>query len=380
VVDAIVLISSRCADAQVHATDVINLQLDGGTYQPELGAYAAVMPASAGITLPPPVALARSVERLADVPAARPVAEPKWDGWRAVVCGGRIWGRTGTDLTRFFPDLAPVLAARLPPDAVVDGELVAWDVAEGRLDFLALQARLTAGSRIHTVAPRRPAQFVGFDLLAAGRQDLRALPLAERRRRLESLLADVKSPIVLCQQVDNLATAQDWLTTLTAAGIEGVLVKDARSPYPTLPDRRVWWKVKARHTLDLVVVGVIGELSAPTSLVLAWAGEEPQRRAAGVTTVLPRSLARRLAPLLEPTGATWQRRVTLASAETSLVQTVVPVVVEVSADTAVDAGVLRHPARLVRLRPDLEPAGSSTDVAGHVALDASGTHSATAPS
>ena len=77
---------------------------------------------------------------------------------------GRRWShlaRKGTNLTPLFPDLAPVLAARLPDDLFLHGEVIMWDPAAGRLDFDALQARMTAGRRIRTVAARRPALVFG---------------------------------------------------------------------------------------------------------------------------------------------------------------------------------------------------------------------------
>lgn len=306
-----------------------------------------------GIPLPPPVALARAVDSLDDVPVTDPVFEPKWDGWRAVVAGGRVWSRRGTDLTRYLPDLAPVLGARLPADVVIDGELVAWDAKTGRLDFPGLQARLTAGPRIAAVAKRHPVQLVAFDLLAAAGTDLRGQPLAERRGRLEVLLSGVGPPLSLCQQTQARPLATDWFTTLTAGGIEGLVIKSSGSVYPTVPGQRPWWKVKARSAVDLVVVGVIGDLAAPSALVLARPGGV---RSVAVTTVLSRLVARRLWPLLTTTGETWQRTMVWGTSDTVTVQAVEPVVAEVSADVAVDdGGVFRHPVRLLRVRPDLTP-------------------------
>lgn len=62
---------------------------------------------------------------------------------------------------------------------------------------------MTAGRRIRSVAERRPAQFVAFDVLAAGDDDLRSRPLRERRRILEQALSGLSSPIVVCQQTEN---------------------------------------------------------------------------------------------------------------------------------------------------------------------------------
>lgn len=305
------------------------------------------------IELPVPLALARSAETLTPSGAREPRFEPKWDGYRALVAGGRIWSRTGTDLGRFFPDLVPVLRSRLSANAVLDGELVAWDVARGRLDFSALQARLTAGRRITSVAARRPAQLICFDLLADSDGDLRGRPLSERRARLTDMLLGQAPPVVLCQQTSDLGVAEDWFATLSAGGIEGIVVKDAAAPYPTDRGQRVWWKVKARQVLDLLAIGVLGDLGAPTALVLA--APDASARVVGVTTVLPRAVARALAPLLQATGSTWERQAGWTSSGPSVVSAVEPVMVEVSADVAVDDGVLRHAARLVRVRPDLEP-------------------------
>jgi hypothetical protein len=183
------------------------------------------------VSLHAPVALARTVHELTPSGVRDLVWEPKWDGYRALIGAGRIYSRNGTNLTPLFPDLTPVLAARLPPDLVLDGEVIAWDPGAGRLDFDGLQARMTAGRRIRAVAARRPAQLVVFDVLAAGTQDLRGRALRERRAVLEQALAGMASPIVVCQQTDDVVLAREWFHMLTAGGIEGLIVKDAGGSY-----------------------------------------------------------------------------------------------------------------------------------------------------
>lgn len=138
-----------------------------------------------------------------------PVWEPKWDGCRVLCAGGRLYSRRATNLTPIFPDLAPALTARLPADLVLDGEAVVWDTAAGRLDFDALQARMTAGRRLRAAVDRRAAQLVVFDVLSAGGEDLRGRPLHERRVVLERQLSGVGPPIVLCQQTADLAIASE---------------------------------------------------------------------------------------------------------------------------------------------------------------------------
>ena len=309
-------------------------------------------------SLPVPVALARQVDELTPVGSHSPRWEPKWDGWRAVTAGGRLFSRNGTDLTRLFPDLVPVITSRMPPELVADGELVVWNPQTGRLDFEALQARMTAGSRIRSVATRRPAQLVVFDALAANGTDLRSRPLQERRTVLEQHMSGLGSPLVLCQQTADATVAREWLETLAAGGIEGVVVKGADDPYPTRPGQRVWWKVKAKATVDMLAVGFTGPPDAPVTLALAFAGStdrEGRPLIAGATTVLSKRSARGVAPLLRPTGGSVSRSFVWGPAEPSTVTLISPLVVEVKADVSVQRGELRHSARLQRVRPDLDP-------------------------
>lgn len=310
------------------------------------------------VRLPAPVALARSVDTLRPIGVREPVWEPKWDGYRALTARGRLVSRRGTDLTKLFPELTPVLAARLPSDLVLDGELIAWDTAAGRLDFNGLQARMTAGRRLSAVASRRPAQFVAFDVLAADGEDVRNLPLRERRVILERALSGLASPIVLCQQTDVEAVAAEWLETLVAGGIEGVVIKDAAAPYPTVDGQRIWWKRKARTTLDMIAIGFTGTAASPQTLVLAFPGvfdEDGAPVTAGSTSVVNRAVARTIAPLLRPTGATFTRAFAWGNVAPSTVTVINPLVVEVDADASAEYGALRHAARLVRVRADLDP-------------------------
>lgn len=138
--------------------------------------------------------------------------EPKWDGFRALVFrnGSRVQlqSRDLRPLERYFPDLQASLQQRLPADCVLDGEIVI--AGASGLDFDALQLRLhPAASRVAMLAARTPASFVAFDLLAAGRRNLMALPQAERRARLEELLADAAPPLHLTPMTRERRVAQD---------------------------------------------------------------------------------------------------------------------------------------------------------------------------
>ncbi len=311
------------------------------------------------VPLPAPVALARLTDTLTPPGGKGWVYQPKWDGYRALYSAGRLVSRNGTDLTPLFPDLTPVLAARLTPDLLLDGELVTWSPSAGRLDFAGLQARMTAGKRIRAVAGQRPAQYVAFDVLAAGGEDVRGRPLRERRVILGGALSGLRSPVVLCQQTQDLVVAHEWLTALTAGGIEGLVIKDAAGTYPTRDGQRPWWKYKAKATLDMLAVRFTGTAAAPTALVLSFPGvvdEDGHPVTAGSTTLLSKAAARPIVPLLRPTGATFERTFAWGSTAPSVVTVIEPFLVEVEADASAQTGVLRHSARLHRARPDLDPA------------------------
>jgi ATP-dependent DNA ligase len=305
------------------------------------------------------MALARLVDTLTPPGARDAVWEPKWDGYRVLCAGGRLYSRRGTNLTRIFPDLAPALAALLPADLLLDGEAIVWNTAAGRLDFGALQARMIAGRRLRAAIDLGPAQLVAFDVLSAAGQDLRGRPLGERRAVLEQQLSGVGPPIVLCQQTADPAVAGEWFRTLSAGGIEGLVIKDRAGTYPTQEGQRVWWKVKTKATIDMLVIGYTGTATAPVSLALAFPGDVDENGdpvTAGSTTVLSKTAIRSVVPLLRATGATFERTFAWGPRGPTMVTVVEPFVVEVEADASTARGVLRHGARLRRVRPDVDPA------------------------
>ena len=182
--------------------------------------------------------------------------EPKWDGFRAIVFrgGGDVYiqSRDLKPLDRYFPELHDALAERLPPDCVVDGEIVI--VASRGLDFDALQNRIhPAESRIVKLSKETPASFVAFDLLAADGKDVTSLLQSERRSRLETLLAGARPPLYLTPVTRDRAVASKWLQEFEGAGLDGVIAKPLDSPY--LPGKRAMLKIKHARTADCVVAG-----------------------------------------------------------------------------------------------------------------------------
>src|SRR6202162_6464657 len=127
--------------------------------------------------------------------------EDKYDGIRAQahVSGGevRIFSRTRDEITESFPEL-PVALGGLPKDAILDGEIVAWNSSgAGRaFPFSALQQRLGRKKVSAKLLQDVPVAYLVFDVLYADGELLLDRPLRARARILTDLLAAPRSVIV----------------------------------------------------------------------------------------------------------------------------------------------------------------------------------------
>ena len=288
--------------------------------------------------------------------------EPKWDGYRLVVvrtgAATRVWSKQGRDLTDRFPDVVAAAVAQIPAGTVVDGEVVVWNGS--RLDFGLLQQRMvTAPGRIPGLAAAHPASYVAFDLLAAGGADLRAEKLGRRRAALEELAARWAPPLQLSPATTDPAEARTWFDDYRPAGIEGLVAKGVGTRYA--PGRREWLKVKSWETTEVLAGGVIGPIGAPSQLV-AGRFRDGELVVVGRTSPLDPQQSAALAAVLTPAGRDhpWPERIGTGAfgggrLSVALTRVEPSVVVEVSADAALQAGVFRHPLRFVRVRQDLRP-------------------------
>ncbi|HEY1328524.1 MAG TPA: ATP-dependent DNA ligase [Casimicrobiaceae bacterium] len=230
--------------------------------------------------------------------------EPKWDGFRAIVFRGHedvhIQSRDLRPLDRYFPELHDALLARLPAGCVVDGEIVI--ATPHGLDFDALQLRLhPAASRVAKLARSSPASFVAFDLLAVDDKRIAELPQAERRARLEALLAHAAAPLHLTPMTRDPARAAQWLAEFEGAGLDGVVAKPADASYR--PGKRAMIKVKHARTADCVVAGFRWYKDtddAVGSLLLGLYDDRDVLHHVGITSAFTVARRRDLAKLLEP--------------------------------------------------------------------------------
>ncbi|MDP3802461.1 MAG: cisplatin damage response ATP-dependent DNA ligase [Brevundimonas sp.] len=208
-----------------------------------------------------PVMLAVALDEAVDFERLDPadyVAEWKWDGIRvqAVREGGveKLYSRTGDEISGAFPDVM----AGLSFEGAVDGELVVWRDG-GVAPFGDLQQRLNRKTVDARMTAAFPAAIVAYDLLAEGGEDLRALPLGERRARLEGLVARAGagrlhlSPLLDHSGWDELARLR--ADPPVGAAAEGLMLKRRDSPYVAGRPKGPWFKWKRDpHVIDAVLM------------------------------------------------------------------------------------------------------------------------------
>ncbi|RVQ76102.1 non-homologous end-joining DNA ligase [Sinorhizobium medicae] len=181
------------------------------------------------------------------------VHEIKWDGYRIAVHIEpgriRILTRRGHDWTHRFPAIAKAAEAFQPTTMILDGEAVVLD-ATGRPDFGLLQQTLGG---IGGKKKANSAILYAFDLPYYAGRDLRGLPQWERRKALESALADARGAIQISEQVD--ASGAELLRVACEHGLEGIVSKHRNKPYRSGSRSGDWVKVTCTRRDSFFIVG-----------------------------------------------------------------------------------------------------------------------------
>jgi bifunctional non-homologous end joining protein LigD len=245
---------------------------------------------------------------------AQPLAEPfddegwlfevKWDGHRCLAAleqdGTRLTSRTARDVTGQFPELEELHRQLVGRNAVVDGEIVAFD-QRGRPSFERMQDRFhRSPEELARHRGRVPIQFLAFDLLWLDGESLLELPLAERRARLVEVLVE-RADVRLSQAVTGRGEA--FFEQIKGLGLEGVVAKRLASVYRPGTRSHDWRKIKAVRRQDCVIVGWTRGKGgrAPTlgSLLLGVYSGRRLRYAGNVGTGFTHAFLERLLPELQ---------------------------------------------------------------------------------
>ncbi len=295
------------------------------------------------------------------------IYEPKYDGIRALVAIGppaertgasevAIYSRNGHAKQRQFPEITGALASlarRLSGPVLADGEVVAIDAAGHPLGFQKIQGRihLTAVGDIERLAGEQPAVLILFDLLRDGEEDLRGLPLAARRLRLQELVRP-RGPERGVIRLSEIATddGRPMLRRARDEGWEGLIVKDGQSRYHSGRRTPAWRKMKLLQQEGFVVGGwTEPRLSRQHfgSLLLGQYDEDGALRWVGsVGTGFDQPELERLAGLLEARARTTTPFADAFKTSTPAHWVTPSLVVEVRFTEWTEEGLLRHPVYL----------------------------------
>ena len=188
-------------------------------------------------------------------------AEWKWDGIRvqAVHETGetRLYTRTGDDISGTFPDLV----AHLDVEGAIDGELLIGGRGENGFvlgSFSDLQQRLNRKTVSAKLMESHPAFIRAYDCLVDGKEDIRRLTFAERRKRLEALVARSLSGRIDLSPLLSFADGEELMALRSAPPepvIEGLMLKRWDSVYEPGRPKGPWFKWKRDpHTVDAVLM------------------------------------------------------------------------------------------------------------------------------
>jgi DNA ligase 1 len=188
-------------------------------------------------------------------------AEWKWDGIRAQAIQRKgeifIWSR-GEDLaTDKFPELHPFLSA-LPDGTVLDGEAICF-ADNYPLPFNVLQTRIGRKNLTKKILAESPMAFIAYDILEHRGNDIRHLPLMERRGILEDLYREsIYKDIFRISPIVDFSSWKELFELRKRSReeyAEGFMLKKLDSPYLVGRKRGDWWKWKVDPlSIDAVLI------------------------------------------------------------------------------------------------------------------------------
>jgi bifunctional non-homologous end joining protein LigD len=280
--------------------------------------------------------------------------EPKLDGVRALiyVTGGvvRMYSRNRKPLNDAYPELVEALEPAVRGDAVLDGEIVAFDAERGVTSFARLQQRMQLRDPVRARRSRVPIHLYLFDCLFYEGVDLTGLPLVDRK----AVLRDVvwyDDPIRFTPH--RTTGSAEMLRDACAQGAEGILAKRADSRYVSARSTE-WLKLKCTQQQEFVIGGYTapqGTREHLGALLVGYYDGKSLKYAGKVGTGYDRRtleyLYQRLLPLRRSASPFSE-----GPAPAGAVQWVTPkLVAQIGFSEWTSAGLLRHP-RFLGLRND----------------------------
>ncbi|MCH2214237.1 MAG: ATP-dependent DNA ligase [Flavobacteriales bacterium] len=211
--------------------------------------------------------------------------EYKWDGIRGQLIHRNgeiyIWSRGEELITERFPELEG-LKEILPYDCVIDGEIMAFK--DGKpLTFNHLQTRIGRKKISKKILTDSPVVLVAYDLLEEKGDDLRTTPMESRRIKLESVISQTKSPVLLIsEKIEPRSWKEAAIIRESSREVlsEGLMLKRKTSNYKVGRRRGDWWKWKVDPmSIDAVMIYAMRGHGRRANLYsdytfAVWKGEE----------------------------------------------------------------------------------------------------------
>lgn len=209
------------------------------------------------------------------------IGQVKWDGVRMLTYiehgTVRLWNRNGREKTAQYPELLALCQDIHADSCVLDGEIVSFDDGKPSFYQVMRRDRLKAESSIRRMARHAPVMYMVFDILFYNGTWV----TDESLQRRQTLLRDV---VPTCERVQLVGSERDLVALVEATKqlkMEGVVVKDLRSPYQIGGKDARWQKLKNYRNTTAVVAGITFRDEQPNALVLGLYDENRQFRHIG---------------------------------------------------------------------------------------------------
>jgi bifunctional non-homologous end joining protein LigD len=184
------------------------------------------------------------------------IFEPKYDGTRMILekKGSELTfiNRRGVVKNDTYPELYNINKS-IKGDVILDGEVVVLDKEHpfGNFEKLAMRDRLKDKEEIEKRSKTLPLTYVVFDILEKDRQKVADLPLSERKKILDNVIAQGKN----IREIEFSNKSSEMLSKVKQAKGEGIVQKDINSKYAP-GSTRSWEKYKLLKTNDVAIIGI----------------------------------------------------------------------------------------------------------------------------
>ncbi len=267
----------------------------------------------------------------------------------------RVFTRTLREITAGVPELVELVAALDCTSVVLDGETLALTDSGRPRPFQETMSRFAEVSSTRELL----LHPYFFDCLHLDGRDLLDAPLSERRAALTKVAGAHAIPALLRPDAE---TAAEYFDGALAAGHEGVMIKSLTAPYAAGRRGRAWQKIKPTHTLDLIVLGAEWGYGRRTGYLsnLHLGARDPET---GEPVMVGKTFKGLTDALLQWQTAEFPRHERSRDQHTVYLRPAL--VVEIALDGVqvsprYPGGVALRFARVVRYRPDKEPAEADT--------------------